>query len=319
MAYPDRLVKRRGVESTGLMVGGRGVRLAATSVVRDADLYLALDAREDVRKGLREVQVFLASLVRPEWLDQVHPGLLRREQVTRFEPDRDRVVGVERLWFLDLLLREDLSREVDPAEASRVLVEALRPDASRLFRENPKIAEWLGRVEFLRQALPELNWPEFDESLFGEILEQVLQGRSNAPGGSKPRSDGVPDRSPRFAAGTRAPRRRAETLTLPNGRGVRLVYEVGRPPVLSARLQDLFGWTDTPRLARGRVPVLLQILGPNQRPVQITQDLRSFWTTTYQQVRKDLRSRYPKHAWPDDPLNAAPGTGRRRRGANDSG
>jgi ATP-dependent helicase HrpB len=84
--------------------------------------------------------------------------------------------------------------------------------------------------------------------------------------------------------------------------------------MLAARLQDLFGWTDTPRLARGRVALLLQILGPNHKPVQITQDLRSFWTSTYHQVRKDLRSRYPKHAWPDDPLNAQPGLGRRRKG-----
>ncbi|MGA7497100.1 MAG: ATP-dependent helicase C-terminal domain-containing protein, partial [Isosphaeraceae bacterium] len=72
----------------------------------------------------------------------------------------------------------------------------------------------------------------------------------------------------------------------------------------AVRLQELFGWTETPRLARGRVPVVLHLLGPNSRPVQITADLKSFWTTTYHQVRKDLRRRYPKHAWPEDPLTA---------------
>ena len=82
-----------------------------------------------------------------------------------------------------------------------------------------------------------------------------------------------------------------------------LTYEIGRPPVLAVRLQELFGWTETPRLARGRVAVLLHLLGPNNRPVQITNDLRSFWTTTYHQVRKDLRGRYPKHPWPGRPVS----------------
>jgi ATP-dependent helicase HrpB len=90
------------------------------------------------------------------------------------------------------------------------------------------------------------------------------------------------------------------------GRQVRLTYEPGRPPILAVRFQELFGWTETPRVARGRVAVLLHLLGPNNRPVQITDNLRSFWTTTYHQVRKDLRARYPKHAWPEDPFKAQP-------------
>ena len=82
--------------------------------------------------------------------------------------------------------------------------------------------------------------------------------------------------------------------------------EEGIPPRSAAVLQELFGWSETPRVARGRVPILLHILGPNNRPVQITDDLKSFWSTTYHQVRKDLRRRYPKHAWPEDPLQGRP-------------
>ena len=94
------------------------------------------------------------------------------------------------------------------------------------------------------------------------------------------------------------------SLTVPSGKQIRLTYEPGRTPILAVRLQELFGWTETPRVARGRVAVLLHLLGPNARPVQITDDLRSFWTITYHQVRKDLRGRYPKHAWPEDPFTA---------------
>src|SRR5262249_30912398 len=97
-----------------------------------------------------------------------------------------------------------------------------------------------------------------------------------------------------------------DALIVPSGQRHRLTYEPGRPPLLAVRLQELFGWTETPRIAGGRIRVLLQILGPNFRPVQITDDLHSFWVNTYRQVRKDLRARYPKHSWPEDPFTAKP-------------
>ncbi len=97
-----------------------------------------------------------------------------------------------------------------------------------------------------------------------------------------------------------------ETIEVPSGSQIRLEYTANQPPVLKVRLQEVFSWRETPRIAGGRVAVVLHLLGPNYQPVQITGDLRSFWTTTYFQVRKDLRMRYPKHSWPDDPLTAKP-------------
>ena len=91
---------------------------------------------------------------------------------------------------------------------------------------------------------------------------------------------------------------------VPSGRSVPLRYEPGKPPVLAVRIQELFGWSETPRIARGRAAVLLHLLAPNMRPQQVTDDLRSFWNTGYQVVRKELRRRYPKHAWPEDPWSA---------------
>lgn len=100
---------------------------------------------------------------------------------------------------------------------------------------------------------------------------------------------------------------------MPSGKVHPLVYEPGKPPVLAVRLQELFGLAETPRVAAGRVAVLLHLLGPNFRPVQITQDLRSFWDNTYEQARKDLRARYPKHSWPENPWEAQPQAGPKRR------
>src|SRR5262249_2655250 len=97
-----------------------------------------------------------------------------------------------------------------------------------------------------------------------------------------------------------------QTITVPTGNRIRLQYSNTDQVILAVRLQELFGLLDTPRIAGGRVAVVLHLLGPNYRPVQVTDDLRSFWTRTYPQVRKDLRARYPKHAWPEDPLTAKP-------------
>jgi ATP-dependent helicase HrpB len=149
-----------------------------------------------------------------------------------------------------------------------------------------------------------LSWPEFNDQVFAELIEIVCQGKSRLEEAEQ--ADLVPYlQSQLTPAQNRELQESApQTLSLPSGRLARLAYEAGRAPVLSVRLQELFGWIEVPRLARGRVPVLLHLLGPNNRPVQITDDLKSFWSTTYHQVRKDLRRRYPKHAWPEDPFQA---------------
>jgi ATP-dependent helicase HrpB len=97
-----------------------------------------------------------------------------------------------------------------------------------------------------------------------------------------------------------------------------LQYQEGKPPILAVRIQEIFGWTETPRLAQGRVRILLHLLAPNHRPQQITEDLASFWKNGYPLVRKELRGRYPKHNWPDDPLTAEPLRGAKRRKQEES-
>ena len=101
-----------------------------------------------------------------------------------------------------------------------------------------------------------------------------------------------------------------DRIEVPSGSHITLEYEEGRPPVLAARIQEMFGLTETPRVAGGRVKVLLHLLAPNYRPQQVTDDLASFWGNTYPLVRKELRGRYPKHSWPDDPLTAEAVAGR---------
>lgn len=315
LAYPDRVARRRpGDPSRAVMVGGRGVRLLRESVVRDDEFFIAVDPREERRAGPREAIVRIASAIDVSWLESCFPASLRRERTVEFDPERQRPAAVTSTWYRDLLLREDRNARVDPAEASAALARSLQPNAAEFVRGDEHAAAWLARLDWLRETLPESDWPAFTNEVLGDILVEASHDRRTLD--ELRRVPLVPLLRARLTyAQARALEELApEALAVPSGSKIRLTYEPGRPPVLAVRLQEVFGWTETPRLAGGRVPVLLHLLGPNFRPVQVTDDLKSFWATTYFQVRKDLRARYPRHAWPDDPLSARPeARGGRRR------
>ncbi|HEX8200583.1 MAG TPA: ATP-dependent helicase C-terminal domain-containing protein, partial [Isosphaeraceae bacterium] len=315
LAYPDRVARRRGPGSeAGVMVGGRGVRLDRESVVRAGEFFLALDPREGRRHGTLEARVRIASAVNAEWLEEAFPAQVRRETAVDWDDERGRAVGVVRIMYRDLVLREDRHVAVEPAAAAAALAAALGRRARAFVRADAAASAWLDRLDFLRRWMPERPWPEFSDAELAEVLAAACHGKRTED--EVRRVPLVPFLKGRLtyeqarALDELAP----ETLTVPSGNRIRLTYEPGRPPVLAVRLQELFGWAETPRVAGGRVPVLLHLLGPNYRPVQVTDDLRSFWSSTYFQVRKDLRARYPKHSWPEDPLTARPeAKGGRRR------
>jgi ATP-dependent helicase HrpB len=170
------------------------------------------------------------------------------------------------------------------------------------------------RVRCLRQWMPELQLPALDDEGMRELLTGLCQGcRSFADLRRAPWLDAIQGRlshQQRQAIEREAP----ERLPVPSGSRLALRYEVGRPPVLAVRIQEVFGLRESPRVAGGRVRVLLHLLAPNYRPQQVTDDLASFWANTYPQVRKELRARYPKHAWPEDPWSAPPERRPRRKG-----
>ena len=161
--------------------------------------------------------------------------------------------------------------------------------------------------------MPEHAWPAFDEAELAQVLAEACAGKRSVHEVRAGLANALRSRLP-YPLDRLLDEHAPETIEVPTGNRIRLAYSMNQPPVLAVRLQELFGWTDTPRVAGGRMPVKLELLGPNYRPVQVTEDLRNFWATTYFQVRKDLRARYPKHSWPEDPLSARPeAKGGRRR------
>ena len=301
VAFPDRLARRRGPnDSRGLMAGGRGVKLAEQSGVTQPELFLCIDV--DGAKG--EALVRQASGIDPAWLPR---ELLAEREELFFHPTQKQVVAKRRQYWADLILSEHPAAITDSVAAAALLAnEAKRNLAEVLPREAEAFESFRARVTCLAKWLPEHNLRPVDEQLLGEVLEELCRGRrSFAELQAAPWLDWLRGHYPPEQLkliDQEAP----ERIEVPSGSRIKLEYAPGKAPVLAVRIQEIFSWRATPRIACGRVPVLLHLLAPNFRPQQITDDLASFWANTYEVVRKELKRRYPKHAWPEDPLTASP-------------
>jgi ATP-dependent helicase HrpB len=300
-AFPDRVARRREQGSRrGVMVGGRGVRLAPSSGVIEPELFVCVEVDASQTESL----VRQASAVVRDWLTSEQ---LTLSTEVAFDPEKERVAARRRLRFADLVIEETDANLPDDMETARVLAAAAGAHLDRVQPADDSLAGcYRTRVRCLRQWLPELELPPLDDADVRELLVWLCHGRrSFADLRNAPWLEALQSRltsALRQAVEREAP----ERLTVPSGSRLALHYEVDRPPVLAVRIQELFGLRDTPRIAAGRVRILLHLLAPNYRPQQVTDDLASFWTNTYPQVRKELRARYPKHAWPEDPWTATP-------------
>ncbi len=307
-AFPDRVARRREAGSRrGVMVGGRGVRLAPSSAVLDSEFFLCID----VDAGQKESLVRQASAIERDSLPA--------EQVTSsvevdFDAETERVAAKRRVRFVDLLIEETDAPLPDSEETARVLAAAAAEHLERVLPpEDSPAGMYRTRVRCLSEWMSELQLPSLDDTEIRELLTWLCHSRRSFTELRKAdwlqAFQGRLNHTQRQAVEREAP----ERLQVPSGSRITLRYELGRPPILAVRIQELFGWTQTPRIAGGRVPVLLHLLAPNYRPQQVTDDLASFWSNTYPQVRKELRARYPKHAWPEDPWTATAESRPRRR------
>ncbi len=304
-AFPDRLARRRRSGSRrGVMVGGRGVRLADQSRVLDGDLFLCID----VDNAGTDALVRRASMVSRDWLPSSH---LSEGIEVEFDAAVERVTARKRMYWEDLLLEDVVVPVPDGAEAAEILTQAAREHWQRVFPpENPAVNRFVTRVRWLSEQLVDLDLPPVDDDALRDLLPQLCAGCRSFAELRKAPWLAVIKGLFRFDQLQTIEREAPETWTVPSGRRVPLSYCEGKPPVLAARIQELFGLRQTPQIARGRVSVLLHLLAPNMRVQQVTDDLESFWSGTYRVIRKELRGRYPKHSWPEDPTAASPKRGR---------
>ena len=304
-AYADRLAARRShADRRGVMIGGRGVRLAEESGVLDHDLFVCVDMDAGRRGERAEALVRQASAVERAWID---PARLRTETHVEFDRERARVVASKRTLFEDLVLEEVQGALPSEEEVAQVLALAAAEDPDRaLPLQHEETIAFLTRLRSLRAWMPELELPAFEIAEIAPMLSEFCWGARSFDDLKKKDLAGFLRSKLDPKQASALDREAPERLQVPSGSWIRLQYEPGRPPVLAAHIQELFGLAETPRIARGRIPVLLHLLAPNYRPQQVTDDLHSFWNHAYFEIRKDLKRRYPKHSWPEDPWNAEP-------------
>lgn len=298
-AFPDRVARRRARDELLLCQGGSAV-LSPSSTVWDAEFLVAIDVEDRKDRGLPLVR--LASAIEPEWLLDLFADRVQERTSVEWNRMAERVERVSAILYDDLVIAETRDGAAEPELAARLLAAKAREQPLTRFLPDEERLALLARIRFAAQFCDITPWS--DEDLW-KAIEQLCAGKRSmsellavtADGGlAKYLVESLPP-TQRQALEQLAPLR----WRLPNGRLGRIQYREGQPPKLSARLQEFFGMKETPRIAGGKVALVLELLAPNQRPVQTTTDLAGFWNRWYPSLRKELMRRYPKHAWPERP------------------
>ena len=249
--------------------------------------------------------VRLASAIEPDWLLDLFPDHITETTELTWNTQAERVEGVSRLLYDQLVLTESRVGEGQSIEVTNLLIEQAVAAGWQAFVEAESVERLLARVEFMARTFPEADFPVLTDEDVRAVLVDLCAGRRSfaelrAAARTGELHEGLRRRLKHEQArllSTMAP----ERVQL-GTRQVRVNYERGGQPWIASRLQDFFRAREGPRVAGGRVALVLHLLAPNQRPVQVTTDLAGFWARHYPQVRRELSRRYPRHAWPENPL-----------------
>lgn len=330
-AFPDRVCIAQDSTNTPnqetnrryTMTGGEPLVLATESTVRNAQLLVAsaiggqLHAHHRNRELIGNVPsralIRQASRIEHAWLDELYPGRHTRHVSITFDDQRERVMAFERESFDQITLSETIipiNQAADDALIARTLAKKASESLHKTFAATNDSQQFINRLSALRTWFPELEIPDFftyqepDPNQPPSILLQLCWGKRNF---DALRRIDLPNTLKNYLTHTQLQtldQQIPSHFTVPSGSQIRIDYQPDQPPILAVRIQEIFGLTTTPTIANGRIPLTLHLLAPNYRPAQVTQDLPSFWTNTYPEIRKELRARYPRHPWPEDPTTA---------------
>ena len=303
-AFPDRIARQDDNDPRRYRLSnGRGAHLHPNTSLYGENWLVVTDLRFDERDSL----ILAAAPFDADLLERDFAERLKRERVVRWNRQTRAAEAFEEYRFAELVLeRRGVPAKAEDAQTA--LLAAVRELGLDALPWSDHARALRARVACLREWCPDLLLPDVSDAALLNTLEQWLAphlvGKTRFDALTPPMLGEALasklDYAQRKAVDELAP----EALAVPSGNLRRLQYEVGKAPVLAVKLQELFGLADTPRIAQGRVPVTLHLLSPAQRPIQVTQDLRGFWERTYPEVKKELKGRYPRHPWPDDPWSA---------------
>ncbi|HEY0368955.1 MAG TPA: ATP-dependent helicase C-terminal domain-containing protein, partial [Chthoniobacterales bacterium] len=296
--FPDQVAARldQGTLRCALVHGRRGV-LARESVVHRAPLLVASEVREiESSDNERQVLLTLCTRIEEEWLHELFPEAFREDFEVAFDPTTRRVTAHKQTSFHDLVLRSE-SADAPEDQAAALLAREVVAGTCPLKNWDNAVEQWIARVNFIAAKSPELQMPIIDGAAKQLMIEEVCRGAfsykeiKERPVWSAVKSWLTPQQQQLVEQ--LAP----ERIELPNGRKAKVAYNESGPPTMAARIQDLYGVETGLTIGRGRVPLVIQVLAPNHRPIQITSDLAGFWRDAYPKIKKELQRKYPKHEW----------------------
>jgi len=310
-AFPDRIAARHATDPLRYqLANGRSARLFDNSDLRGEPWLVVSELRHEARDAL----VLRAAPMDEARLRRDFPQRFHQHDVVRWNGDRRALEARRETGFDRIVLDSRPAGKVDPAQAARALTDAVRELGLDALPWTQGLRQWRHRVQGLRRWMPELALPDLSDAALLDTLDNWLLPAF----AGKTRLDALTEQelgealksaidwNMRQLVDRHAPVR----IGVPSGMERAIDYALDddgstpRPPVLAVKLQELFGLADTPRIADGRVPLLLHLLSPGGKPLQVTADLRNFWQNTYAEVKKEMKGRYPRHPWPDDPWSA---------------
>jgi len=301
-AYPDRIAHKKPDSSQYLLASGSGAVLPQGDHLGQCELLVAakLDA------GKKQGRIFMAAMLSMAELRSDHSHLIQIKKSVRWDTEQQRVAAVEEECLGSLVLSRKKWAKAEPEQISQCLLEGIRMAGIECLPWQKKSRELQARIQSAHFWQPD-TWPDVsDEALLQDLswLEPYL---IDARGFNDLRKLDLYDiliSRLSWQDQQELDRMAPTHFKVPSGSRIMMHYQPGESPILPVRIQQMFGCKETPTVAGGKIPVLIHLLSPAQRPIQITSDLAAFWQTTYKEVKKELAGRYPKHYWPDNPLEA---------------
>lgn len=306
---PDRQADRTGKRLYNLCQG-RGAILAEESTVRDAEWLIALDAAESTtgRSADRSTKIHIATKIDPALLALAPGQLNTTTNEVIWMDDAERVDTFRSSYYGQLLIKRERIR-IDAMAVEQIeilLSNKLKERWPKPFADDSDLVTYHARLEFLAEQQPPCSLPRFDGEMLDLLRAAICEGkRSFKEIAERSLAEYIEEQlsyADRQTLSTLAP---LYTVNR-DGRRLNIKYTIGKSPMIEGMIQDFFGMTETPTLLQGRFPLTISLLAPNKRPIQVTADLKGFWQQAYPEIKRELSRRYPRHHWPDEPMNAKP-------------
>jgi ATP-dependent helicase HrpB len=305
-AFPDRVARRRGGQGGGrkiefVLASGGSAFLDDASVVRGSEWVVAADIDQRRDGAKKSTMIRRASAIETDWLIEMFLENIGDARDVTFNDETGRLEAVRRMTYGRLVIESKPDRNPDPQRVAQALFQGAWSRGIAAFDPRGDLERWLARVEFMRRHFPEAGFPRLDEKNLAGMLPEFCAGKRSLKDLAEGDTAGFLESKLTPEQRRLLARNAPLQIHLPSGRRLKIVYPPGGEPCAASRIQDFFGMKKGPSIAGGRVPLVLHLLAPNMRAVQVTADLEGFWKNHYPKIARELKRRYPRHAWPDDP------------------